>query len=701
MANILLIEPDYKCKYPPLGIMKIAYYHKEVRRDKGDIVWFSKGKLPEKISDNVRKQLHQNKYYRDRYQDKLDEHIDKIDHIIANNLWDRVYVCTLFTFEYQKTFEAIEYAKTLVGKENVYTGGILATLMPDKLKRDTGVIVNTGQLTDSKDIGYDDKVNIDILTPDYSILDNTEYRYENEDAYYAYATRGCGMKCGFCAVQTLEPEYKPFISIKEQIREVARLYGEKKDLLLMDNNVLRSHRLEEIIEEIEELGFKKGATYINPRTGKEKRRFVDFNQGLDAFLMTEKKAELLGRVAIRPARIAFDHIEDAEIYKRAIRRAAQNGITHLSNYLLYNSEAFSGKGHQYSADSPADLYNRLKINVHLQEELNKDISKKEDKIHIFSFPMRYIPLDGERRGYVGTNWNKKYLRAIQTILIPTQGKGVSGKSFFEAAFGESEKEFLEVILMPESYIATRGTPEKIKNISDVEMTVKQATFKMYEKLRAEWKNIYSKAEADREILTYIIGENNFTYKEFKKLPSKESKKVFIHYLTIPGMMGILEEAYMNNDEDAIETIKAYITKECRIMYENLIDYMVTTNNIQRRLERFNQVFEKQGLKDLILKWISKKCDNSNFVVQVSNSLGIAEASLWALSWGVRYAVLTEQQVQELVTNIVGNNNAISIRVVDSILDRVEVEIGRRFSQSEAEQIVNEMKKAFEIQLSLF
>ena len=42
MANILLIEPGYKNKYPPLGLMKIAQYH----HSKRDAITFIKGEDP-------------------------------------------------------------------------------------------------------------------------------------------------------------------------------------------------------------------------------------------------------------------------------------------------------------------------------------------------------------------------------------------------------------------------------------------------------------------------------------------------------------------------------------------------------------------------------------------------------------------------------------------------------------------------------
>jgi len=48
-------------------------------------------------------------------------------------------------------------------------------------------------------------------------------------------------------------------------------------------------------------------------------------------LLNEHKAKRLGELAISPARIAFDHIEDEEQYKRALELCAKNGIKYLSN----------------------------------------------------------------------------------------------------------------------------------------------------------------------------------------------------------------------------------------------------------------------------------------------------------------------------------------------------------------------------------
>jgi hypothetical protein len=48
--KILLIEPNYKNKYPPIGLMKIATYH----RNLGDDVKFFKGDFSKAIAEAKR-----------------------------------------------------------------------------------------------------------------------------------------------------------------------------------------------------------------------------------------------------------------------------------------------------------------------------------------------------------------------------------------------------------------------------------------------------------------------------------------------------------------------------------------------------------------------------------------------------------------------------------------------------------------------
>ncbi len=574
MADILLLEPGYSNKYPPIGLMKISYFHKYIHHD---YVRFAKGKLPEAF---------------------------------AGKKWDRVYVTTLFTFEWPKTKEAIEYALSVVkDPSQVYTGGILATLMPELIAEHFPMIKNNPGLLDKKGtLGLEHEECIDRLTLDYGILDDIadEYVYPAHDAYFTYMTRGCGMRCAFCAVQTLEPEYYPYISITEAIKKVDEQFGPKKDLLLMDNNVLRSPRFDEIIDEIKELGFAKGATYINPKTGKRVQRYVDFNQGLDAFLLTPHKAKRLGELAIRPARIAFDHIEDAEAYKRAIRLCAESGITHMSNYLLYNGVDFTGKGRNYHADTPEDLYERMHISMDLQEEL---IESTGNKIAIFSFPMRYIPLEDLKRGYVGTHWNPKYLRALQRMMIPTQGKGVSSRSFFEADFGKTPEEFVRALSMPESHLGWRGDFIPRKNETSGEIKARKAVWEENQLYLREWNRLFDLLGNTKDRFINAIGDNNISVDRFVSLSELTHKKLFIHYFTTTTML----KAFSMKSEESMKIFVDYITNEFPIMYQRLIRHISKSKIPYSSIQGMFQVMGEKVIKD-IFEVLDYEADELPFVI---------------------------------------------------------------------------------------
>lgn len=575
MADILLLEPGYANKYPPIGLMKISYFHKFIHHD---YVRFAKGKLPIAFKDKK---------------------------------WDRVYVTTLFTFEWKKTKEALKYALS-VAKDpyQVYTGGILATLMPELIEENFPTVKNNTGLLDKKGtLGLEHEECIDRLTLDYGILDDIadQYIYPAHDAYFTYMTRGCGMKCAFCAVQTLEPEYYPYISITEAVKRVDEQFGPKKDLLLMDNNVLRSPDFDKIIDEIKELGFAKGATYKNPKTGKTVQRYVDFNQGLDAFLLTEHKAERLGELAIRPARVAFDHIEDVEAYKKAIRLCARNGITHMSNYLLYNGVDFTGKGHRYHADTPEDLYERMHISMDLQEELCEELGHK---VAIFSFPMRYIPLSDTKRGFVGENWNMKYLRALQRMLIPTQGKGVSSRSFFEADFGKTEKDFVKYLAMPEEHLGWRGDFIPRKGETKEEIAERKKVWNENQKYLAEWNNLFDLLGTAKEDFIKLIDDNDFSLEKLCRIKDPIHKKLFIHYLTITNLL----KALSLDDTKTKDFIVYYIHDEFGLIYQRLVKYITENKISYSNLKGIYSIFKNDFVKD-IFNMISFSEKEEPFVIK--------------------------------------------------------------------------------------
>ncbi|MBQ9587008.1 MAG: hypothetical protein IJR26_04010 [Bacteroidales bacterium] len=549
--KVLLIEPNYANKFPPIGLMKISTYYKnrgnwDVVFYKGDLTAFVIERIVDKciaeldLIDNAIDWVIRKDRIFDYIKTRKHEALESIrfdesefDLLLRRKLddyknyywkgiwkqepeWDRVCVTTLFTFYWDITVDTINFAKLLVKKpKDLNVGGVLASIQPDKLYEATGVKPSVGVLNKPGVFDKGDTQIIDELPLDYSILDEIDYKYPMSNAFYGYMSRGCIRHCAFCAVPTLEPVYTPYISLTDRINGIRERYGDQKDLLLMDNNVLASERFEDIINEIKSCGFERGAKFSQPNlleisvrnlrdgwndrayirktqslisefyetlTNKEesyevykilekyhikklitskkenlliayeeikpyydkhfhaglKQRYVDFNQGVDARLFTEEKARLLASIAIRPLRIAFDDIKTRPAYEKAVRWSVAAGIKDFSNYLLYNFK-----------DEPIDLYRRLKINVDLCEELG---------VSIYSFPMKYHPLQGENshnRDYIGAHWNRKYIRAIQAILNSTKGKVGKGVEFFGEAFGHTEEEYCELLEMPETFILYR------------------------------------------------------------------------------------------------------------------------------------------------------------------------------------------------------------------------------------------------------
>ncbi|MCI5141464.1 MAG: cobalamin-binding domain-containing protein [Candidatus Electrothrix sp. ATG1] len=458
--NILLVEPNYKTKFPPLGLMKISSYHKAL----GDNVQFVKG-----ISQKV-----------------------------AYEYWDRIYVTTLFTYNWKVTVDTILHYKKLVRGDlsRLLVGGIMSSLEPEALWQETGIVPKTGVLSYPNALDDDNDLIVDEMLPDYELFDGIQHNYTLiDDSYFGYSTRGCVHKCDFCGVHRLEPKFIEYRGLKPYIQAIDTKYGSKCHLILFDNNILASKKFDNVISDILDLGFEKGAKFGPTR----KMRRLDFNQGTDARLMTEHHVKLLAKTAINPLRIAFDSIRYKDLYIKKVKLAADYGITKLSNYILYNHD-----------DTPEDFWERLKINI----DLNSNYGLK-----IYSFPMKYIPLNAKDRTYVDEkNWNWYFVRNVQRILNVMKGSVMTGEEFFFRAFGANPDEFRTILHMPERILMFRSKSPQSEEI--------------------DWlKKFNALVESERTELIALLSNNRSKanlQKAYVKLTSLKMKEIFAYYVPEPA-----------------------------------------------------------------------------------------------------------------------------------------------------------------------
>ena len=188
--------------------------------------------------------------------------------------------------------DQVEWWNPLLSYDKVYSSKVFTFtpecgyLPPDAIKGGTGYGI------------YDAlPEEIDKMKPDYSL-------YPACDHAIGFLTRGCIRNCPWCVVPRKEGLIRPY----RTWREVKR--PDSRDIVFMDNNVLACEH---------------GIAQIQDMIGENVR--VDFNQGLDARLISSEVAELLSKLKwIRFIRMSCDTDAMLDVVLNAIHRLNHCGV---------------------------------------------------------------------------------------------------------------------------------------------------------------------------------------------------------------------------------------------------------------------------------------------------------------------------------------------------------------------------------------
>lgn len=174
-----------------------------------------------------------------------------------------------------------------------------------------------------------------------------------------FTTRGCIRQCPFCAVPTIEG---PFHEIPDFTPRP----------IVCDNNFLASSQTH----------FDRVIDALKPLSG------IDFNQGLDARLLTKYHANRLAELDTQCIRLAWDTLAYESAFRNAWNTLRHAGFAkrHIRAYVLFNF-----------TDTPQDALYRFRT-------IWRDLGS-------YPWPQRYQPLDTPKKNtYVAPNWTPYLLQ---------------------------------------------------------------------------------------------------------------------------------------------------------------------------------------------------------------------------------------------------------------------------------------------------
>ena len=173
-----------------------------------------------------------------------------------------------------------------------------------------------------------------------------------------FTSRGCPNACAFCAVPRLEGDLK-------------ELRDWRPAPIICDNNLLAASRKH----------FDRVIDRLKSMPG------VDFNQGLEARLMTPHHARRLAELKHPKIRFAFDTLKEEAVVADAISLCRKHGLKDFGVYVLIGFD-----------DTPAEALYRL---------------EKVWEWKAVTNPMRYQPLDAlEKNFYVADGWTHRQLQEL-------------------------------------------------------------------------------------------------------------------------------------------------------------------------------------------------------------------------------------------------------------------------------------------------
>lgn len=247
--------------------------------------------------------------------------------------------------------------------------------------------------------GYDVQsklpVEVDMMQPDYDI-----YPLLPKDQAYGFLTRGCPNKCKWCVVPRKEGAIMPYMDI-DQIATPQRT-----KIILMDNNILAAgDYAKEQLQKIIDRGYR-----------------VDFNQALDARLVTDEFARLLAQIKWISYMIRFGCDTPAQI------RECEKAIE------LINSHGYKGKYLLYTMLN--DNFDESFRRIHHWWVKNQELIAEHHKSRVYPYAQPYRDPDDPTR--LVPQWqkdmaawtNKKMIFETTSFENFMPRKGFSCKEYF-------------------------------------------------------------------------------------------------------------------------------------------------------------------------------------------------------------------------------------------------------------------------------